>query len=77
MAQAEVIVFKDILRRTGLAYTFYVGTAPCGTATSAAAWKIRQVYRAFGTEDDCGSHWADGNTLYDNIMDNANSLSYS
>jgi hypothetical protein len=53
----------------------YVGYAPVGTATSAAAWKIKRL-------DESGSPeliilFADGNSNYDNIWSNRAALSYS
>lgn len=52
----------------------YVGEAQPGTASSAAAWRIKRLTE---TGDDAVLEWADGNAGFDNIWDNRLSLSYS
>ena len=51
----------------------YVGKATPGTATSAASWQVKKI----DTASDIIITWADGNASFDNVMDNAASLSYS
>src|SRR3990167_3285847 len=51
----------------------YVGKAIPGTLTSVNSWRIMRVNSTSGTVVT----WADGNTLFDNIFDNRESLSYS
>lgn len=53
----------------------YIGKAPAGTATNAAAWKIQRVTTTVG--GDLTVEWADGNINYDNVWDNRAVLSYS
>jgi hypothetical protein len=53
--------------------TFYMGEAAVGTLTSAASWKIAKYTTASGVQVT----WADGNSSYDNIWNNRESLSYS
>jgi hypothetical protein len=49
----------------------YVGTAIPGSLTSASVWQISRV-------DDTGNElWADGDTLFNNIFEDRESLSYS
>lgn len=50
----------------------YHGFAPAGSATSSAVWRIYRYNR--GTRR---LQHADGNTVADNVFDNATSLSYS
>jgi hypothetical protein len=51
----------------------YVGEAEAGTATSAAAWRIKRISTASGTS----IQWADGDTLFNNVWDNRAGLTYS
>ena len=51
----------------------YVGSAPIGSATSAAVWKIKKINYTTGTI----ILYADGNENFDNIFDNREALSYS
>lgn len=51
----------------------YVGKAPIGSATSAAVWQVKKI----DTASPIVIKWADGNDSFDNVMDNAASLSYS
>lgn len=51
----------------------YVGRAELGTASSAAAWRIKRIYNN-GSEVQVA--FADGNASYDNVWDNRASLSY-
>lgn len=55
------------------ATTFYLGKATPGTATNAASWQIMKVDESAGTVIT----WADGNTDFDNIWDNRQSLTYN
>lgn len=52
--------------------TFYLGKAAPGTLTSAANWQIMKISTASGTI----TTWADGNSDFDNIWDNRQSLTY-
>jgi len=52
----------------------YVGLALPTTATSAASWQIQEVDK---TTDVITVKYADGNTNFDNIWDDRDSLSYS
>ena len=52
----------------------YLGEAAPGSATSAAAWRIRHLDMSSG---DLAVTWADGNDSFDNIWNNRLSLSYS
>jgi len=52
----------------------YMGEATAGTATSAAFWRIKKFF--YSGTDVIGARFADGNELFDNIMDNAPSLTY-
>lgn len=56
------------------ATTSYLGEAAPGTATSAAAWRIKEL--TF-TGDDVTILYADGNSSFDNVWDDRASLSYS
>lgn len=51
----------------------YVGKATIGSATSAAVWQIKKI----DTTSPIVITWADANDSFDNVMDNATSLSYS
>jgi hypothetical protein len=54
----------------------YVGEAEPGTATSAAGWRIKKItYDA--NNNPTNVEWADGNTNFDNIMDNYIGYTYS
>lgn len=53
----------------------YVGEAAPGSATSAAAWKIKRL--SYSGDNLTAVEWADGDTQYDNIWDNRASISYS
>lgn len=53
----------------------YRGDAPPGTASSAAAWRVRKI--TIAADGDVTIEYADGNDLYDNIWDNRLALSYS
>jgi hypothetical protein len=53
--------------------TFYLGKAFTGTATSEAKWQIKKIDESAGTVIT----WADGNSDFDNVWDNRQSLSYS
>ncbi len=50
----------------------YIGKAEAGTATSVATWQIKEVDETTGTQ----VRYADGDTKFDNIWDNRESLSY-
>lgn len=52
----------------------YVGEADPGTATAAAAWRIKKLIE---TGPDVAVTWADGDSDFDNVWDNRASLSYS
>lgn len=54
--------------------TCYIGWAAPGTATSAAAWRMKKLSLS---GDDVTTEWADGDADYDNVWDNRSSLSYS
>lgn len=51
----------------------YVGKAIPGSATSAAVWQISRIDNTTGLVLE----FADGNSSFDNIWDNRESLSYS
>ena len=51
----------------------YAGKALAGSATSSAVWQIKKINESSGVVIT----WADGNTDYDNIFNNRESLSYS
>lgn len=51
----------------------YIGKAPMGSATSAATW---QVSRLDTTGSELVKTWADGNSSYDNVFDNRESIMY-
>lgn len=55
------------------ATTFYLGKASPGTATSSATWQIAKIDESSGTVVT----WCDGDTEFNNIWDNRESLSYS
>lgn len=55
------------------ATTYYIGKSTPGTATSAAAWQILKLDEASGTVIT----WADGDTEFNNVWDDRQSLSYS
>lgn len=72
------ITEKDFATRSDSATTAnvtYVGIADCGTATSAARWKIFKVDET--TTDTAIVTYADGNEAFDNIWDNRASLTYA
>lgn len=52
----------------------YVGEAAAGSATSAAAWRIKKITT---TGADLAITWAGGDTAFDKIWDNRTGLSYS
>lgn len=56
------------------ANTTYVGNAPVGSATSAAAWQISRIVIS---GNDVTITYADGDADFDNIWDNRTGLSYS
>ena len=58
---------------SGDANVQYLGKAAPGTATSAASWQIQKIDETTGTVIT----WADGNSSFDNVYDNRESLSYS
>ena len=58
------------------ASVLYVGEALPGAATANAVWRVRQVETVSGAEDAV-IFWADGDTAFDNIMDNFQTLTYS
>jgi len=51
----------------------YLGTAPIGSVTSAAAWQIQAINVAGGT---VGITWANGSNAFNQIYDNRASLTY-
>jgi hypothetical protein len=53
----------------------YLGKALPGTATSALSWQVKRL--TFGADGDVTTHYADGNSSFDNIWDNRASLAYS
>ena len=55
----------------------YRAEADPGTATSAAAWRIRRIIIDNASKGDVSTTWADGNANFDNIWDNRAILSYS
>ena len=63
----------QIEENSGNADILYVGFATPGTATSAASWRIFELDLS---NLFLGKRFADGDTNFDNIMDNAQSLSY-
>lgn len=56
--------------------TTYVGTAPTGSATSAATWKITRIIEVPGS-GTLEIKYASGNTVFDKVWDDRASLSYS
>lgn len=56
---------------------FYTGTAPAGSSTASAVWRIKKTTIDSGGEGDVTVTWADGNTNFDNVWDNRLSLTYS
>jgi len=54
----------------------YVGEALPGAATADAVWRVRQIEEVAGAEDAV-VFWADGDTAFDNVMDNYQTLTYS
>jgi len=52
----------------------YIGEALAGSATNAAAWRIKKLEEV---GNDVTVTWADGNTNFDNIWDNHLTLTYS
>ncbi|RKX65205.1 MAG: hypothetical protein DRP42_05155 [Tenericutes bacterium] len=66
----ESLIFDDYTT----ASTSYVCTAPPGTLSSAASWKVKRLDE---TGDYLVIEYADGDDEYDNIADNRASLSYS
>jgi len=52
----------------------YVGDAPVGSLTSAAAWRIKRITVS---GDLATIEWADGNQSFDNVWDSRAALSYS
>jgi len=55
----------------------YEGEAPAGSATSAAVWRIRRYTYDATTSGVTKIDFADGDANYNNIFDNASSLTYS
>ncbi len=51
----------------------YVGEAPIGSATSSAVWRIQRWDITTGAI----KKWADGNSNFDNIWDNRETLTYN
>ena len=58
---------------SGDANVTYVGIAVPSTAAGAALWQIKKIDETTGTVIT----WADGNTNFDNVFTNRESLSYS
>ena len=54
------------------AYT-YIGSAPIGTAESAAAWKCLRIDETSGFK----MTWSDGDPNFDNVATDLTALSYS
>lgn len=75
-ADGELLTVSGLLlsyvRTSGSA--IYIGEAEPGTATSASAWRIQKVQTSGNNVD---ALWADGNTRFDNVWDNRESLNYS
>jgi hypothetical protein len=59
---------------TASATVTYIGKAKVGSATSSAIWQVQKMTDSGGT---LSILFADGNTLFDNILDNYAGLSYS
>jgi hypothetical protein len=55
----------------------YRAEAQPGTATSAAAWRIRKIDIDNASKGDLSTTWADGNDNFDNVWDDRAILSYS
>jgi len=53
----------------------YLGEAPPGSATSAAAWRIQKYTYSGSNLTD--TQYADGDEEFDNVWDDRASLSYS
>lgn len=53
----------------------YIGKAQPGTAKSAALWQIQKL--TYDGNNVTDVQWADGDTDYDNVWNNRDSLSYS
>lgn len=58
---------------SGDANVTYIGKAAVGSLTSAAVWQIQQVDETSGTVIT----WADGDSDFNNVWDNRESLTYS
>lgn len=58
---------------TTTASAVYIGTAPIGTATSAAAWQIQKLDTSSGVV----IKWANASNAFNTIWDNRASLSYT
>ena len=65
----EAVIIDDVTT----ANTVYICKAPIGTLTNTASWQIAKL----DTSSGLIKTWADGNSLFDNIADNRDSLSYS
>jgi hypothetical protein len=54
-------------------YYTYIGRASIGSSVYSAVWQIKRLDESSGIT----ILWADGNTNYDNVWHNAQSLNYS
>lgn len=70
MADFEVHSAPD----SGNADILYVGKAAPGSADSASVWQIKRVTIV---GDSVHIEWANGDSLFDNVWDNRENLSYS
>jgi len=75
----KIMPYTDLLTQVisynGSGFAEYLGFAPPGTAKDSAGWMIKKlVYSGTNVTD---IQFADGDTKFDNIWDNRESLSYS
>lgn len=52
----------------------YLGRAVSGTSKSAAIWQVRKIFSNADGNDEMA--WADGDTEFDNVWANRDSLNY-
>jgi len=64
--------YAFIFDNTSTVNVAYVGTAPIGSATNSAVWRIKKIDETSGVVIT----WADGDDSFNNIWDNRVSLTY-
>lgn len=72
-SNGEGINYATIIDDTTTANTTYIGKAPIASATSSAVWQIAKL----DTSSGMVKTWADGDSQFNKIWDNRDSLSYS